>query len=156
MDFDSILSRVQRLCSKSEKCESDIRKKLCQWELSEDEKEKVIHTLKKYDFINHRRYATSFANDKLKFNHWGKKKIEYALRSKNIETEYIQEALNGIPEEEYERTLYKEIEKKNNALKTSVKSERKKKICNYLLQKGFESGKVFEFVDNKLREDNDS
>ncbi|MGM0531508.1 MAG: regulatory protein RecX [Bacteroidota bacterium] len=154
MDFDNILSRAQRLCSKSEKCEFDLRKKLNQWEVSEDEKEKIIHSLKKYDFINHQRYAASFANDKLKFNHWGKKKIEYALRSKNIEAEYIQEAINRINDEEYDRILYEEVKKKDNAIKTPVKSERKNKICNYLLQKGFESGKVFEIVEYKLKEGN--
>ncbi|MCF8335824.1 MAG: RecX family transcriptional regulator [Bacteroidales bacterium] len=154
MDSGNILSRAQRLCSKKEKCEFDLRKKLHQWGVTEREMEKVIKSLKAYDFINHRRYATSFANDKLQFNHWGKKKIEYALRSKNIEAEYIQEAINGIPEEEYDRILYKEIEKKNNSLRTNVKSERKKKICNYLLQKGFESGKVFEFVENTIKKDN--
>ena len=153
MDFDNLLSRLQRMCSKSEKCEADIRKKLYQWDVSEEEMGKIIHSLKEYGFINHQRYARSFANDKMKFNHWGKKKIEYALRTRKIETEYIQEALNAISEEEYERIIYEEIEKKNKALKTPDKSERKNKICNYLLQKGFESGKVFEFIESKLRED---
>lgn len=156
MDFDNMLSRAQRLCSKSEKCEADLRKKLYQWDASEEEMEKVICSLKEYGFINHQRYARSFANDKLKFNHWGKKKIEYALRTKNIEAEYIQEALNGISEKEYERILYEEIEKKNNSLKIPDKNERKNKICNYLLRKGFESGKVFEFVDNKLSGETDN
>ena len=155
MDFDNILARAQRLCSKNEKCEFDIRKKLNQWEVPEEEQEKVIHSLKEYDFINHQRYARSFANDKLKFNHWGKRKIEYALQFKNIEAEYIQEAINEINDEEYDRILYEEVKKKDNAIKTSVKSERKNKISNYLLQKGFEYGKVFEIVEYRLNEGNE-
>ena len=155
MDFDNILAKAQRLCSKSEKCEFDIRKKLNQWEVPEEEQEKVIHSLKEYDFINHQRYARSFANDKLKFNHWGKRKIEYALRFKNIEAEYIQEAINEINDEEYDRILYEEVKKKDNAIKTPDKSERKNKICNYLLQKGFEYGKVFEIVEYRLNEGNE-
>lgn len=153
MDFDHMLAKAQRLCSKSEKCEYDIRKKLQQWNAYESEMKKVIDALKAYNFINHQRYAKSFANDKLKFNHWGRKKIEYALRSKNIEAEYIEEAINEISEEEYNRILLEELNKKHNSLKNKTKSEVKNKISNYLLQKGFESGKVFDFVDYKMRGD---
>ena len=153
MDYNTILSKAQRLCSKSEKCESDLRKKFYQWEISEQDAIDIIQHLKEHDFINHQRYALSFANDKLKFNHWGKKKIEYALRLKNIEDPYIQEAINTISGKEYDRILQKEIEKKTKTLKNSDQIDKKNKICNYLLQKGFESGKVFEFVENKLKDD---
>ena len=77
------------------------------------------------------------------------------MRFKNIEAEYIQEAINEINDEEYDRILYEEVKKKDNAIKTSVKSERKNKISNYLLQKGFEYGKVFEIVEYRLNEGNE-
>jgi regulatory protein len=150
---EKLLIRAQRLCSKNEKCEYDIRKKLYHWGASDSDANEVINQLKEQGFINNQRYALSFTNDKLRFNHWGRKKIEYALRSKHIEEQYIQEAIDKIPEEVYLEILRREFEKKRKSIKTEDPVERKNKIGAYLLQKGFESGKVFELIDNRSEDD---
>ena len=151
MDYNEMLVKAQRLCAKSEKCAFDIRKKLQQWEASEQDIEKAIDHLQTSGFIDHKRYARAFTRDKLKFNHWGRKKIEHALRMKGIESSCIEEALNTISEETYNAILREEIEKKDKTCQNRDYLQRKNKICNYLLQKGFESGKVFELVENKLK-----
>ena len=151
MDYNEMLVKAQRLCAKSEKCAFDIRKKLQQWEASEQDTENAIDNLQTSGFIDHKRYARAFTRDKLKFNHWGRKKIEHALRLKNIEPKYIKEAIDAISEETYMTILKEEIEKKDKTFKNTDYLQRKNKICNYLLQKGFESGKVFELIENKLK-----
>jgi len=143
-------SKASRLCAQKEKCEQDIRTKLSQWELSSEEADKIIDELKSADFINHQRYAAAFALDKLRFNHWGRRKISYALRNKGIGEQSIQEALDSLPEEYYENVLREELDKKLQSIKDEKTTKKRNKLCNYLLQKGFESGKVFELVDNKL------
>ena len=149
-EFEIILSRAKNLCSKSEKCASDIYNKNKKWNLSSSDLEKIINTLKEEKFIDHQRYATAFANDKLKFNHWGKKKIKYALKLKFIEEEFIEEAINQIDENYYNEILEEEIAKKLKSLIKKDKATQKQKLIYYLLNKGFEYGKVFEFIENRL------
>ena len=151
-EYNNYMAKAGSLCAGNEKCEQDVRKKLFQWGISDTNAEKIIEELKESDFINHQRYATSFTRDKLRFNHWGKKKIAYALKNKDIEDPYVREALEQIPEEQYDNILQEELRKKDLALKTSDPRERKNKLSRFLLQKGFESGKVFEFIDSRMRE----
>ena len=139
-EYNNYLAKASRLCARNEKCEQDLRSKLFQWGISEENGEKIIEELKKSAFINHQRYARSFARDKLRFNHWGKKKIAYALRSKAIEEHHIQEALEQIPQQHYDNILREELEKKDLSIKTPDSGERKNKLARFLLQKGFESG----------------
>ena len=86
------LSKAQALCAKQEKCEFDIRKKLYDWKLDVKEHDKVINELKKDKYIDDQRYAIFFAKDKFNFGKWGKIKIEFALKQKNIPVGYIQNA----------------------------------------------------------------
>src|SRR6056297_364860 len=155
-EYSNYMAKASRLCARNEKCEQDLRKKLFQWGVSDTDGEKIIEELKKSGFINHQRYALSFTRDKLRFNHWGKKKIAFALRSKGIEEPYVREALDQIPEEQYTNILQEELRKKDLSLKTRDPMERKNKLSQFLLQKGFESGKVFELVDSRMRERNEN
>ena len=52
-------------------------------------------------YIDDKRYAAAFANDKIKFSHWGKIKVAYALRQKNIPQQFIDYALSLINSNEY-------------------------------------------------------
>jgi len=150
-DFQVILKKAMNLCSKSEKCVDDIKKKNQKWGLNPSDIDKIVTKLKEEGFINHERYAHSFANDKLKFNHWGKKKIAYALKSKSIEENIIEKAIDSIDEDLYSRILNEEISKKHKTLVNKEKKVKKQKLIQYLTQKGFEYGKVFEFVEYKLK-----
>jgi regulatory protein len=149
-EFNIFLGKAKNLCSKSEKCADDIYKKNRNWKLKSTDLEEIIKILKDEDFINHQRFARAFAHDKLKFNHWGKKKIEYALKMKTIEENFIQEAIDSLDDETYQNIINEEISKKHKSLKDKDKTTQKHKLIQFLVQKGFEYGKVFELVDNRL------
>jgi regulatory protein len=150
--YQYYLSKASRVCAQNERCEHDIRKKLSQWEVPAEIHDRIIDDLKKSHFINHPRYIYAFVRDKMRFNHWGKKKISHALQAKNLEQQLIREALEEIPDEQYDSALWEELNKKDRSIKTQDIRERKNKLCRYLLQKGFEYGKVFDFVDKKMEE----
>jgi len=97
------LSKAQNLCSGQEKCIFDIRKKLFDWKLPNTDHDTVMNLLLTDKFIDEQRYALFFAKDKFNFNKWGKIKIEYTLKQKNIPYEYIKHALDEIPEMEYDK-----------------------------------------------------
>ena len=84
------LTKAQNLCATQEKCISDIRKKLFDWKLPSTEHDSVINTLLEDKFIDEQRYALFYTKDKFNYNKWGKIKIEYALKQKNISSQNTQ------------------------------------------------------------------
>lgn len=95
-----VKQRLAALCARSEQCEFEIRRKLEHTQLSSEEKEDIIATLKKDKFIDDQRFAIAFANDKARHSGWGKFKIRQGLAWKRIAQPYIEEALSGLDEEE--------------------------------------------------------
>ena len=101
MNYKEALSYTMDLCSRHEKCCSEIREKLVKFKLPGPHVEKVLQTLKKEGFIDESRYAGMFVRDKLRINRWGKIKIQHMLSAKQIPEEIIAEAINGIDDLHY-------------------------------------------------------
>jgi regulatory protein len=139
------ISRLKQLCSRSEKSELDIRKKLGEWQL-EDQADKIISILKNEKFIDNVRYAKAFAIDKMRFNKWGKYKIRIILRSKEIPDFQINEAISSIDEEEYRKMVFSELEKKKKSLKKAEPFIVKAKIFAFGSQRGYESEIINDFL----------
>ena len=142
------LSKCMALCSKSEKCISDIRKKLSNWQLNEDDAQHIIDTLIDEKFIDENRFADSFVRDKFRFNHWGKIKITYQLKAKGISSSHIVIALEQIDNEEYSNTLTELLSQKNKSIKAETGYERKAKLVRFAQGRGFE----YEIIRNIIGE----
>ncbi|MCG8411506.1 MAG: RecX family transcriptional regulator [Bacteroidales bacterium] len=150
MTKEEALLKAQNICAQQEKCESDIRKKLLDWKIDPLHVDEVIENLKETSFISDERYALFFAKEKFNFNKWGKIKIEYSLKNKQINSALIQKALEKIPEEDYELTLQNQLQKKLKGIKDTDVYVIKSKLARYALSKGFESGKVFDMISEIL------
>lgn len=144
------LMKAQNICARQEKCESDIRKKLGDWKANPMDFDQIIDQLKEDQFIDEQRYAISFAKEKFRFNKWGKIKIEYNLKQKNIASNYIQKALQEINETEYNSVLENELLKKLKSIKDKDEYTIKSKLARFAISKGFENGKVFDMLSTIL------
>jgi len=144
------LKKLQAICSKQEKCIFDARSKMQTWEIEQADIEHIIKNLVKNNFINEARYAQAFVNDKFKFNHWGRMKIAYALSQKKIPKELIDNALQQIPEEEYNQFLYTLLESKQKNTQATSSFELKKKLSSFAIGRGFESELVFTILDKLM------
>jgi hypothetical protein len=91
-------SRMARLCSQKEYCSYDISQKLYRLNLNAEDIERVVNRLIKENFINDERYTRSYIGDKIKFNKWGRIKIELALRQKKIPVELVFQEFDKLPE----------------------------------------------------------
>ena len=67
--------RAAALCSRAEKCSSDIMTKLSQWGVGEENASVVLKQLIEEKYVDDERYARSFVRDKFRFNKGGKIKI---------------------------------------------------------------------------------
>jgi Uncharacterized protein conserved in bacteria len=144
---EEIYDRAAVLCSRSEKSSAAIRKKLVEWGLKHDETDEVIEKLIEENFINDVRYACSYVRDKFRFNKWGKIKITFNLKAENISSEIIQQALEGINDEDYYNTLTELVTSKNKSIKAVNIYDRKSKLLRFAQSRGFESGIILEVLD---------
>jgi regulatory protein len=145
-----ILKRMQIICSKQEKCTNDIRKKLAEFRLTAEEKDRILNALVTDNFVNDERYSLSFVHDKLRFNKWGKIKLGYELRSKGIGNEHISKAFDSIDNTDYRNILKSELMKKVRKLRSSSRTEVKSKLVRFAQSKGFENELIFNVINEIL------
>ena len=139
MDIKDAKIRAARLCSQQERCTSYIRTKLKQWKVPEPHIASILDYLREEKYLDDSRYAQFFVKDKFRFNQWGKIKIRYALRQNQIPDDFIGEALEQIPDEDYFQACLTLLQKKNKSVKDIHHLSRKAKLLRFASQKGFES-----------------
>ena len=145
---DILLNKAATYASRCEHCESEVKEKLLAWGGSNEEVDEIIAYLIEERYIDNQRYANSYAKDKFRFNHWGKYKISMMLRSKDIESETIEEALDQIDEEEYLEKLQQILKDKLRSLKYSSEYEKKGKLFKFAQSRGFESSAISKVIDS--------
>ena len=126
------------LCSKSEKCAFDLELKCREWQLPAEESSTLIASLGKDKFIDHRRYASSFVNDKFRFNKWGRIKLAYALRQKQVEDKYIRDALSNLSADAYLKMLHDLLSAKAKTIRETDGYTRRGKLLAFAQSRGFE------------------
>lgn len=131
------------LCSRSEKCVSEIHEKLKLFGLSIEESEPVLEKLIDEKYIDDERFARAFVKDKFRFNHWGKQKIEYMLRAKNISQEILELAFEEIEDKGYADELLKLLTDKAKTVKGKDQYDKRNKLMRFAMGRGFESGKIY-------------
>ena len=141
-----LLIKAQSLCAKKEICIWDITKKLKLWDLQNDEQDEIINSLINNNFINQERYAIAFANDKYRFNKWGKNKIRFELLKKNIPEQFIKPAIEQIDEKEYIKIFENLMKNKISHQKKSDRTTAYKKLYNFAINKGFENELVNKII----------
>ena len=134
-----ILHFAASYCSMAERCIQDVRLKIVSAGATPEMEERIITRLLKEKFIDETRYCRSFVNDKFRFNHWGRIKIGYELRQKNIDSALISSAIDQIDEQAYESVLYALLKDKKRTVKGQTEQDLFNKLYRFATGKGFES-----------------
>ena len=135
---DEALFKLTALCSRAEYCEHDILEKLRRWEIVGEAQAHIMQHLVEEKYIDEERYARAFIRSKVKYNKWGRRKIEQALRMKRIsETTYapILEEECGESSTDVLRPL---LEAKIKTIKADSTYERNGKLIRFALGRGFD------------------
>ena len=143
---DQVLDKMAKYCAYQERCVKDVRDKLKAFEISEEEKAKIIDYLLDNRFVNDERYAKAFVRGKVNQSGWGVNKIRFHLIQKGIDKNIIEEALGQTDEEAYRQRLIEILETKSKTVKAANDFEKKRKLAAYAMQKGFEGSLVWEVL----------
>jgi regulatory protein len=141
--------KLQQYCAYQERCHREVQEKLHSYGIYNSDAAEIISDLIENNYLNEERFAVHFAGGKCRIKQWGKIKIGYALRQKGVSDYCIQKALKAIDINDYRKTFFKLAEEKIKSIKGEKNIFiRKRKLKDYLVMKGYESGLVNEVVNN--------
>jgi regulatory protein len=136
--------KLEHYCAYQERCHQEVISKLYDYGLNQSERDEVIAHLIANNFLNEERFACSFARGKHRIKSWGKIRIVNELKFKHISSRNITTALKEISEDEYFETFVKLSERIWESATEKNQTKKRKKFCDYLLRKGFESDLVYQ------------
>ena len=129
--------QLAALCAQAEHCQQEMRDKMRRWELDETVQNRVINRLVKERYIDDERYARAFVKDKIRYNKWGRRKVQQALWQKHIDTDIQQRVLDEIDEKEYLDVLRPLLKQKRKSIKAESDYELNQKLVRFALGRGF-------------------
>jgi regulatory protein len=136
---EQALQKLKHYCGYQERSHSEVRQKLYDLGVWKKDHDEIIASLIEENYLNEERFAIAFAGGKFRMKQWGRVKIKYELKQKQVSDYSIKKAMKQIDEEEYRSVLQKLAGEKYQSLKGEQWLVRKKKTVDYLLQKGYET-----------------
>ncbi|RYG52961.1 MAG: RecX family transcriptional regulator [Chitinophagaceae bacterium] len=133
--------KIQHYCAYQERCHSEVKDRLYEMGLRTSEINDLISELIGENFLNEERFAIAFAGGKFRMKQWGRVKIKYELKKRNVSEYCIRKALQAIDNVDYSAILELLARKKSATLKGNH-FQKRAALTRYLLQKGFESDLV--------------
>jgi len=144
---DEALQKAKQYCAYQERCHSEVKEKLYSFGMNKKEVDELLSELISDNYLNEERFAILYAGGKFRIKQWGKVKIKYSLKQKQISEYCIKKALAAIDERDYTKTLEKLFEQKLKTLQAEKNIFiKKRKLQDYLLQKGFETDMVRKLI----------
>ena len=143
---DQVLDKMAKYCAYQERCVKEVRDKLKDFDLPQEEKDKILSYLLDNRFVNDERFAQCFVRGKINQSGWGVNKIRFHLIQKGIDKELIDKALGQTDEEGYRKRLLVILTTKAKTVKAANDFEKKRKLAAYAMQKGFEGSLVWEVL----------
>ncbi len=147
IDTKEAAKRAAALCSKSEHCKAEMQARLRQWGITGNDAAIIIKMLEQEGYIDEERYAKAFANDRSKHAGWGKNKIAWQLKAKNIAHSAIQNAIDTIDEDEYAENMDKAMAAKARTMNEPDPAKRKNKLLRFAMARGFEYELAEQWID---------
>ena len=149
LSIDQATLRAKQYCSYQERCHSEVKEKLYSFGLHRNDVDTILSGLIEENYLNEQRFAILYAGGKFRIKQWGRVKIRYSLKQKQVSEYCINKALEQFEDDEYGQVLRSLAEKKSQLLRGEKnKYIKKRKLQEHLMQKGFEPDLVRQEVSN--------
>jgi len=128
---------LSALCAQAEHCQWEMTEKMRRWELTEEAQARVMQRLVSERYVDDERYARAFVKDKVRYNKWGRRKVEQALWQKHIDESVRQQVLDEVDDDEYISILRPMLQQKRKSTKASSDYELNGKLIKFAMSRGF-------------------
>jgi len=135
---EQALQKLKHYCAYQERSHSEVRDKLFNLGVWKKDHDAIIATLIEENYLNEERFAIAFAGGKFRMKQWGRVRIKYELKQRQVNDYCTRKALRQIEESAYLQTLQQLATSKYALLKGDQYLVRRKKTSDYLIQKGYE------------------
>lgn len=139
--------KLSALCARSEHCQHDMLEKMRQWGVSEDEQAQVMARLVGEHYVDDERFARAFVADKIRYNKWGRRKVEQALWLKHIDKAIANSVLEEIDDSEFTNILIPMLKQKRRSTKAANDYELNGKLVKFALGRGFTMDIIRQCID---------
>ena len=141
------LQKLSALCARAEHSSGEMLEKMRRWQLSEDARERVLDRLIDEKFVDDERFARLFVREKIRFDRWGRRKIEQALYQKGVASDISHRVLDEVDDEAYVAELKKLIAAKRRSVQAESEYEMRAKLTKYALGRGFDYNVIRQCID---------
>ena len=145
------LLRLSALCAQGEHCQWEMQEKLRRWEVDDEAQARIMQRLVRDRYVDDERYARAFVMDKIRYNKWGRLKVEQALWQKHIDEAIRQRVLDEVSDEEYLDVLRPLLRQKRKTTKAQNEWELNQKLLRFAVGRGF----TFDIIRQCLDVDDD-
>ncbi len=139
--------QLSALCAQAEHCQREMRDKMYRWELDETVQNRVLDRLVRERFVDDERYARAFVSDKIRYNKWGRRKVEQALWLKRIDKAIAAQVLDEVDDAEYVSVLRPLLKQKRRSTKAASEYELTMKLIKFALSRGFTMDIIKQCID---------
>lgn len=144
---EEALQKAKQYCAYQERSHSEAKEKLYSLGMNKNEVDELLSELISENYLNEERFAIQYAGGKFRIKQWGRVKIKYALKQKQVSEYCIKKALASIDEKDYTDTVQKLFDQKLKTLKSEKNIfTKKRKLQDHLVQKGFEISLVSKLI----------
>lgn len=143
---DEATKKLEGYCAYQDRCHKEVISKLRAMNMIPEAIDLIVGHLIKENFLNEERFARSFARGKFNIKKWGRNRIENELKYREISKYNIKLAMEEIDSKEYLKSFNSLAKKRLAEIREKDLQKRRKKLADYLLYRGWESGMVYEKV----------
>lgn len=143
--------KLEHYCAYQERCHKEVVQKLTDMYMIPEAIDVIVVHLLQHNFLNEERFAKTFVSGKFRIKAWGRRRLTFELKKKDVSKVNINQALADISDEEYIGVFNDLAEKKVNSIKESNLFKKKKKFVDYFLYRGWEPHLVYEKANELIR-----
>ena len=135
------------LCAQAEHCQWERLEKMRRWEVPEEAQARVMQRLVKERYVDDERYAQAFVKDKIRYNKWGRRKVDQALWQKHIDEDIRKHVLDEVDDDEYLGVLRPLLKQKRKSTKANSDYELNQKLMRFAMGRGFTFDIIRQCID---------
>ena len=143
--------QLAALCAQAEHCQQEMRDKMKRWDIDAATQDRIVARLIKERYVNDERYARAFVKDKIRYNKWGRRKVQQGLWLKHIDDDIQERVLGEVDDSEYLAVLRPLLKQKVRSIRAENDYERTQKLVRFALGRGF----TFDIIRQCLNVDDD-
>ena len=134
---DQAFQKLSALCARAEHCSHEMAEKMRKWDMADDAVARVMERLTKERYVDDERYCRFFVRDKIRYNKWGRRKVEQALYMKRIPGDIAARVLDEVDPDVYADILRPLLAAKRKTTKAASDYELNGKLTRFALGRGF-------------------